>query len=148
MAHTRELRLREEEGAERGCDPAVTLHLTPSRTHAPGQGLCGRDDWKASDGGSPEEGKPVPPPTAFLTAAREAAGAGRRGPICRHSGLGGDSTAYLCGEFKSVFPPGTVGSLVPILGGCPVTGQMGGTSPLPLRHTLPRTHPPPRTAAL
>lgn len=61
MAHMRELRLREEEGAERGGDPAVTLHLTPSRTHAPGQGLCGRDDWKASDGGSPEEGKPVRP---------------------------------------------------------------------------------------
>lgn len=48
-----------------------------------------------------------------------------RVPICRHSGLGGDSTFYLWGEFKSLFPPGPVGSLVPILGGCPVTGQRG-----------------------
>lgn len=53
---------------------------------------------------------------------------GLRGPICRHSGLGGDSTFYLCREFKSLLPPQAVGSLMPILGGRPMTGQMGNTS--------------------
>lgn len=72
-----------------------------------------------------------------------------RVPICRHSGLGGDSTFYLWGEFKSLFPPGPVGSLVPILGGCPVTGQKGALGLLLCRHSLPSTpqhHPRPETS--
>lgn len=65
--------------------------------------------------------------------------AGLRGPICRHSGLEGDSAFYLYGKFKSLFPPRAVGSLVPVLRGCPVTGQMGGTSSPSLRHSVPST---------
>lgn len=35
-------------------------------------------------------------PATFLAAAHTGCRAGLRGPICRHSGLGGDSTLYLC----------------------------------------------------
>ena len=42
---------------------------------------------------------------------------GPRGPICPHSGLGGDSTVYLCGAFKGLFPPGKQGAWCPFLEG-------------------------------
>lgn len=99
---------------------------------------------RAEPKGSPSH----PLQTAFPhSCGRRQPEVGPRVPICQHSGLAGDSTFYLWGEFKSLFPPGPVGSLVPIPGGCPVTGQKGALGLLPCQHSLPSTpHHHPRPA--
>lgn len=72
-------------------------------------------------------------PNGFSSQLRvEAAGGWPRRSHLLTLRAGGDSAFYLCREFKSLFPPRVVGSLVPILGGCPVTGQMRILPPLPL----------------
>lgn len=53
---------------------------------------CGEQIWGVSGG----RARTVPPPSNFPRAANTGCRVGLRGPICRHSGLGGDSTLYLC----------------------------------------------------
>lgn len=78
-------------------------------------GLLESKCWGIPRGG--QNWGPAPPTASDSFASQLPVEAGRRGPICRHSGLGGDSAFYLCREFKSLFPPGQRGAWCPFLEG-------------------------------